>query len=51
MFLRKFFASAGTLRTIVGRVSWMAAGMFLSVSIGVRPAWTDASAAPLIIIM
>jgi len=51
MFLRKFFAMAGTLRKIVGRVSRMLTGMFLAASIALRPACTEASAAPLIIIM
>ena len=44
MFLRKFFASAGTLSRNIGRVSLMLTGMFFIVSIGVLPAWTDASA-------
>ncbi len=47
MFFLKFFASVGTLKRNVGRVSLMLAGMFFSVSIGDLPTWTDAMLAPL----
>ena len=51
MLLRKFLASAGTDSRKCGRTSRMLTGMFLSVSIGMRPICTVATVAPQAIMM
>ncbi|OPZ55533.1 MAG: hypothetical protein BWY89_01320 [Bacteroidetes bacterium ADurb.BinA012] len=47
IFFLKFFASAGTLISRLGFISFMQMGMLRRVSIGVLPTFTDAMLAPL----